>query len=68
VQPEAAEVWIDGERWTSSDGGRLVIQLSAGPHRLEVLRSGYRQYSGEFQVRDGETTPLNVSLTPERPQ
>lgn len=45
-----------------------ITQLSAGPPRLDVLRSGSRQYSGERQVRDGETTSLNVSLTSERPQ
>jgi len=62
VQPANAEVWIDGERWASSDGGRLVIQLPPGPHRIEVIRAGYRAYSSEIQVRDGETAPLNVSL------
>lgn len=62
VQPAHAEVWIDGERWASSDGGRFVIQLPPGPHRIEVISAGYREYSSEIQVRDGETVPLNVSL------
>ena len=67
VQPTNAEVWIDGERWASSDGGRFVIQLPAGPHRVEVVSAGYREYSSEIHVRDGETAPLNVSLMRERP-
>lgn len=67
VQPTNAEVWIDGERWASSDGGRFVIQLSSGPHQIDVISAGYRRYSSEIQMRDGETLPLNVSLTREQP-
>jgi hypothetical protein len=67
VQPATAEVWIDGERWVSSDQGRFVIQLSEGPHRIEVTGAGYRKYSSEIRLRDGETMPLNVSLMRERP-
>jgi PEGA domain-containing protein len=67
VQPPSAEVWIDGERWASSDRERFVIQLPPGSHHIEVNSPGYRQYSSEIQVRDGETVPLNVSLTRERP-
>jgi hypothetical protein len=67
VQPANAEVWIDGERWVSSDQGRFVIQLPEGPHRIEVTSAGYREYSSEIQVLDGETMPLNVSLMRERP-
>lgn len=66
VQPTNAEVWIDGERWASSDGGRFVIQLPPGPHRIKVTSAGYGEYSSEIQVRDGETVPLNVSLMRER--
>jgi hypothetical protein len=67
VQPANAEVWIDGERWASSDGGRFEIQLPPGSHRIKVTSVGYRAYSGEIQVRDDETIPLNVSLMRERP-
>jgi hypothetical protein len=62
VQPSNAELWIDGERWASSDGGRFVIQLPAGAHRVEVVSAGYGRYTSEIDVRDGETVPLNVSL------
>ena len=65
VQPAKAEVYIDGEPWASSDGGRFVVQLPAGPHRIEVTSPGYRRYSGEIQLRENETAPLNVSLTRE---
>jgi hypothetical protein len=66
VQPVNADVWIDGERWASSDAGRFDLQLAAGPHRINVTSAGYHEYSGEIQVRDGETVPLNVSLIRER--
>jgi hypothetical protein len=69
VQPADAEVTIDGERWNSSEGAdRLIIQLAPGPHRVEVQKSGYRRFATGVQIRAGDTTPLNVSLSPERRQ
>jgi hypothetical protein len=65
VQPGGAEVLIDGERWTSSDDERLVVQLSAGRHRVEIRKSGYRPLTTDVDVRGGASTPLNVSLSPE---
>jgi hypothetical protein len=65
VQPGGAEVLIDGERWTSSDAERLVVQVSAGRHHLEIRKSGYRSLSTDITVRGGVTTPLNFSLIPE---
>jgi hypothetical protein len=67
VQPGDAEVFIDGERWTtsSSDDQRLVVQLSAGRHHIEVRKSGYRPLTTDVDVRGGASTPLNVSLSPE---
>jgi hypothetical protein len=68
IQPIDAEVWIDGERWASSDSGRFMLQLPAGPHRLEVARSGYRTYSTDVELREGQSVALNVTLTPEQPR
>lgn len=65
VQPTGADVMIDGERWTSSDAERLVVQVSAGRHHLEIRKSGYRSLSTDIVVRGGATTPLNFSLIPE---
>ena len=62
VQPENAEVTIDGERWTSNDGGHYLLQLPAGPHKVEVQRNGLRTWSGEVDCHEGETLPLNISL------
>ena len=63
VQPENADVTIDGERWVSSEDGHYVLQLPVGPHRLEITRRGYRTYSTTVDVGAGEPVPLNVGLT-----
>ena len=64
VQPAGAEILIDGERWEGPDTTeQLIVQVTAGTHRIEVRRDGYRTYSSEVDVRGGETEPLNVSLS-----
>ena len=63
VQPADAVVLIDGERWDSSGGQRLDVQVAPGSHRVEVQKDGYQPFSTSVQVRPGESTPLNVSLT-----
>ena len=67
VQPPDADVFVDGERWVSSDEGQFVLQVSAGTHRVEVAKTGYQRFSTEIVVREGEATPLNVSLSAPRP-
>jgi hypothetical protein len=64
VQPEDAEVTIDGEKWVSSDSGHFVVQVRSGTHRIEVSKPGHPRFAAEIVVREGEMTPLNVSLTP----
>ncbi len=66
VQPGDAEVLIDGERWNAgASNEQLLVQVSEGRHVVEVNKPGYRRFTTEIQVRPGETTPLNVSLTRE---
>jgi hypothetical protein len=66
VQPAAAEVRIDGERWEGSTGDApLVVQIGPGTHRIDVRMDGYRPFSAEVVVNAGERTPVNISLTPE---
>jgi len=63
VQPADAEILVDGEPWQGSGGNdRLVLHLAAGPHRVVVRKAGYETFSGDVDVRAGETTPLNVSI------
>lgn len=62
VQPLAAELTIDGQRWLTSDAGHFVVQVSTGAHHVEVSKDGYRRFAIDVAVRDTETVPLNVSL------
>ena len=62
VQPADAVVLVDGERWQSS-GDRLEIHVTTGVHRIEVQKEGYQPFSTSVQVRPGETSGLNISLT-----
>jgi hypothetical protein len=63
VQPADAVIVVDGERWQSSSADRLEIQVSPGPHRIEVHKDGYQPFTTNVQVRPGETATVNVSLT-----
>jgi hypothetical protein len=66
VQPGDADVLLDGERWEGASGDdRLVVQLAAGTHRIEVRKAGYRGYMTNITVRPGETAPVNVALAKE---
>jgi hypothetical protein len=62
VQPATATVTIDGVRWVSADDGRFVVDVPAGPHRIEVFADGYARFARDIDVRRDETLPLNVSL------
>jgi hypothetical protein len=62
LQPATADVTIDGQRWLSSDEGHFMVQVPAGKHRVEVTKPGYRGFTTEIEVREGEAMPLNVSL------
>jgi PEGA domain-containing protein len=63
VQPQGAEVYIDGERWLAPDtADRLVVNVAEGRHHVEVHKTGFDSFSIEVDVRRGETSPINVSL------
>ena len=64
VKPASADVLIDGERWDGPSGDeRLIVQVSPGLHHVEVRRDGYRTYQSDIEVRPGETSTVNVSLS-----
>jgi hypothetical protein len=64
VRPADADVFVDGEVWNAPEGqDQFVIELSEGPHRIEVRKEGFQTYSTMLRVRRGETARLNVSLT-----
>jgi Flp pilus assembly protein TadD len=41
---------------------KIYSQLSTGEHKLVVMKEGYKEYSGTFQVKDDQTTTLDVDL------
>ena len=63
VQPEDAEVYVDGERWDGTAGSRLNVELPDGPHRVEVRKEGFRPYTANVRIRRGQTETLNISLS-----
>jgi hypothetical protein len=65
VQPDDAQILVDGEPWAGSSGDRLIVSLQGGVHRLEVRKDGFETYSGLVRVRPGAVTTLNVALTKE---
>jgi hypothetical protein len=66
VQPEDAIVQIDGQRWDGTEGGsRLIVQLAAGQHRIDVRKDGFRPYSTTITIRAGEPQSLNIALPPQ---
>lgn len=66
VQPGKTDILIDGDHWQSSDPTeRLVVQVGEGSHHVVIQKSGFRTFSTDIMVKRGETTPLNVSLSPE---
>jgi hypothetical protein len=64
VQPVNADVVIDGERWEGPSGDeRLEVRIVPGLHHIEVRRDGYRTYQTDINVRPGETSTVNISLS-----
>jgi hypothetical protein len=62
-QPADAEVLIDGEPWQGAGRDhRLLVNLPAGSHRVEVRKAGHQPFSTDVDVRPGETATVNVSL------
>jgi len=63
IRPTPADVFIDGNRWVSSDpSAPLEVRLAPGRHSIDVRARGYQRFSTIVDVRPGESTPLNVSL------
>jgi formylglycine-generating enzyme required for sulfatase activity len=62
VEPNDAEVILDGERLTAS---RLTNRpLTLGTHSLNISRQGYKTLQTQFRLAPGDTT-LRYTLAPE---
>lgn len=61
-QPLDAAVTIDGEEWLTTAPGELVVHVAVGRHVVTVGGRERPHFSTEVDVREGETTELNVSV------
>ena len=59
VEPEDAELWIDGERIGL---GNRTVALSAAPHDVELRLNGYAGYRRTVTPQPGFTQQLKVRL------
>lgn len=63
VEPDTAEVFIDGERWgRRPEQGLLRIELAEGRHRVEVRQGDVVTYGEDVLIRRDRTLTLNVRL------
>jgi hypothetical protein len=63
VHPSDASIYADDEfRGSGQEVQR--VHLTAGPHRIEVVRPGYRTVERDIEVRPDDTRALEITLTP----
>jgi hypothetical protein len=63
VQPADAEIFIDGERWSTTAGQEpIAVRLPEGRHRVEIRREGFAAYAEDVLIRVNRGLTLNVSL------
>ena len=65
VQPNDATVLVDGEPWRGPQTqDRITMPLAEGVHRVRIEKPGFQTFAVDVDVRAGETTSFNVTLTP----
>jgi len=61
VQPEDADIAVDGFQLSPANG-LYEIGLLVGPHKLEVKKTNYENYSAVVEVHRNESMLLTISL------
>ena len=59
VSPVDATVYVDGR---ARGTGRMIVRLSSAPHKIEVKRRGYRDWSTTMTPRPGYPQTLSARL------
>ena len=59
VVPSDAIVYVDGQ---ARGTGKTIVRLSSAPHRIEVKRQGFRDWSRMITPRPGYPQTVNASL------
>ena len=63
VTPKQAYIFVDGHARNEASKHR-TLKLSAGDHKLEVTNYGYAPANRDVTITAGQTTELEVTLTP----
>lgn len=61
VSPDDASVYVDG-RFFGSARQTGEIELSPGPHRVEIVRPGYKTVERDVLIEAGRTLTLGMAL------
>src|SRR6201981_525208 len=63
VTPRQAYVFVDGHAISEASKAH-TLKLSAGDHKLELVNYGYSPANRDVTINAGQTTDLEVTLTP----
>jgi outer membrane protein OmpA-like peptidoglycan-associated protein len=63
VTPKQTYIFVDG-RVISEASKHHTLKLSAGDHKLELVNYGYAPANRDVTINAGQTTELEVTLTP----
>ena len=61
VRPGDSSVYVDGA-FRGAARELRSLELQAGPHRIEIVRPGYRTYEREVTVDEGDSVDVSVDL------
>jgi hypothetical protein len=65
ITPSSAEIWVDGFRaGVAGDFGAIrgPLELTPGPHAVEIRLSGYRTIAFEVEVVAGQVLPYRGTM------
>lgn len=65
VEPSDAEVLIDGHavKVDGNSGLSEKVGYPVGQHKLEALKTGFKPYAGEIELRQASEVHLDIKLT-----
>ena len=58
--PPGADIFVDGQK--KGQTPQLISQLLIGDHQLKLSRKGYDDYTGVFNVTEGETASVSATM------
>ena len=58
--PADAEVWIDGKQVGTTP--MLLSECIVGEHKLRISKLGYKDYTGNLTIKEGQTTTSSIAL------